>query len=320
MQLKRIIGTVTAAVAFTAAGILYTAHLVKSSDHQDTFNLATRANTSADITDVFVFPAADNPNNVVFAMNVSPLIPPGQGTSKFFDPTLMWQFKIAHGTSFQEDQVIQLGVSGTGASQTITLYGPGKPNEVGTTNTFITPAGSATYNQTALLQNNTIQLFAGPRTDVFFFDLFAFFTFAGDRNFGTHTSQGDPGPESAANPEGLCNGDTASNIAALTPPYDKPPTHPNAPCPAPPTSASFNGFNAGTMSNTALPGGTTSNPALGVYACSTKPTFLASDTLFAGPFNVLTYVVEVPKSLISGPPYNTSNIHVWATVNSSTGS
>jgi hypothetical protein len=320
MKLQRIIGSVTAVVALTAAGVLYAVHPAKSSDHQDTFNLATRANTSADITDVYVFPAPDNANNVVFAMDVSPLIMPGQGTSKFFDPTLMYQFKISHTTSGKEDQVIQLGVNGTGASQKITLYGPGAPNEVGTTNTFLkTPAGTTPYNtSTTTLQNGTIKVFGGPRTDPFFFDLFAFFTFLGDRNYGTHTSQVDPGPETAANPEGLCNGNSAANINSLTPAYDKTPT---MPCPTAPTSASFNGFAAGTMSNTPAGGRTTASaPALGVYACSTLPTFPASDTLFAGPFNVLSLVVEVPKSLISGAPFNTSAIHVWATVNSSTGS
>ncbi len=120
----------------------------------------------------------------------------------------MWQFKIAHGASnYQEDQVIQIGVTGTDASQRITLYGPGAPNEVGTTNTFLrTATGTTTYNSTGSFQNGTIKFFAGPRTDVFFFDLFGFFTFAGDRNWGTHTSQSDPGPETPTNPEGLCNG------------------------------------------------------------------------------------------------------------------
>ncbi len=323
MKVQRIIGSVTAVVALTTAGVLYAAHPAKSSDHQDTYNLATRANTSADITDVFVFPAPDNANNVVFAMDVSPLIPPGMGTSKFFDPTLMYQFKISHKASGVEDQVIQLGVTGTGAAQEITMYGPGAPNEVSTTNTFIgNVAGTTTYNTSSTtLQNGTIKLFAGPRTDPFFFDLFAFFTFAGDRNYGTHTSQADPGPETAANPAGLCNGDYAANIAALTPAYDKT-GNANPACPKGVTFASFNGFPAGTMSNTPTKatGAGPFTPALGTYACSALPNNPASDTLFAGPFNVLSLVVEVPKSLISGPPYNTSAIHVWATVNSSTGS
>ena len=141
------------------------------------------------------------------------------------------------------------------------------------------------------------------------------------------TQMNAAGPETAANPAGLCNGNSAANIAPLTPAYDKSPGHPNMPCPTPPTlggprSVSFNGFPANTMSNSPslATGMAASKPALGVYACSTIATAPASDTLFAGPFNVLSLVVEVPKSLISGPPFNTSSIHVWATVNSSTGS
>jgi hypothetical protein len=317
MQLKRVIGSVTAVVALTAAGVLYAAHPAKSSDHQDTYNLATRSNTSADITDVYVFPAPDNANNVVFAMDTSPLIAPGAGTSHYFDPTLMYQFKISHASTGIEDEVIQVGVNGTGASQTLSLYGPGIPNEVGTTNTFIAPTGTFTFNSPTTLSGGTIQAFAGPKTDPFFFDLFAFFTFAGDRNYGTHTSQSDPGLETSSNPEGLGNGNDAANLAGLAPSYDKTSGgNPGASAP------SFNGFAAGTMSNTNLSGGAAYKPALGVYACSTNP---ASDTLFAGPFNVETIVVEVPKSLLTTASLNkigstSSAIHVWATVNSSTGS
>jgi hypothetical protein len=311
MKLKRILGGTTAVVALTAAVVLYTVHPVKSSDHQDTYNLATRSNTSADITDVYVFPAPDNANNVVFAMDVSPLIPPGMGTTKFFDPTLLWQFKISHQASGMEDQVIQITASGTGASQELTLYGPAKPNEIGVKNTVVNvqPEGTIGYNTTGSFQNGTVQFYAGPKSDPFYFDLFAFFTFLGDRNYGTHTSQSDPGFETATNPEGLGNGDVASNIAALAPSYDK---TGNTPGPNPPANASFNGFASGTMSTSS--GGT--GGALGAYACSINP---ASDTLDAGPFNVLTYVVEVPKSLLT-TGFNTSTIHVWATVSSSTGS
>ncbi len=317
MNLKRIIGAGTAAIAIAAAAVLYTAHPVKSSDHQDTYNLATRTNTSADITDVFVFPSPTNPQNVVFAMDVSPLIMPGQGTTKFFDPTLIWQFKIAHGaTNYKEDQVIQIAATGTGTGQTLSLYGPVAPAEVGTTNTLVTTAsaGNITYNNTGgtTLANN-IQFFAGPRRDPFFFDLFAFFTFLGDRNYGTHTSQTDPGPETGANPEGFSNGNDAANLAQFETqtPYDT--TKGGNPGPAAP---SFNGFAPGKTAGYVAP----ALMALGVkanYACSTNP---ASDILSVGPFNVLSFVVEVPKYLISGPPFNTSTIHVWATANSSTGS
>lgn len=292
MKPRRILGTLAAVGAFAAAAFLYTVHPVKSSDHQDTYNLATRSNTSADITDVFVFPSPANSNNVVFVMNVSPLIPAGQGTTKFFDPTLMWQFKISHGNAGGvEDQVIQLGVSGTDQNQTVTLYGPAKPNEVGTTNTFVSPTGSTSYNKPVTLSNG-ISVFAGPRADPFFFDLFAFFSFLGDRNFSTHSSQSDVGPGNT-----LFNGDNAGVAAQVAPSFDKS---------ANPKTPTFNGFPAGTMSG---PGG---------YACSTNPSQNALADIGGG-FNVLSFVVEVPKSLIT-TNFSSSMIHVWATANSSTGS
>jgi len=270
--IHRVIGGLLAAVALAVVVIAYSVHPVRSSDHQDTYNLATRSNTSADITDVYVFPSPANPANVVFVMNVSPLIPAGMGTAKFFDPTLMWQFKISHGTTGIEDEVIQLGVSGTNASQVVSVYGPGRPNEVGTSNTFLPVSGTVTYNTGATLANG-VQVFAGPRADPFYFDLFAFFKFLGDRNYSNHTSQSDPG---------------TANTLTGTP--------------------TFNGFAAGTMSGTGT----------GAYACSTAAPQNALADINGG-FNVLSYVVEVPRTLLT-TGYSSSVIHVWATVNSSTGS
>ena len=270
--IQRVLGGLIAVAVLVMVAIVYSAHPVRSSDHQDTYNLATRSNTSADITDVYVFPSPANSANVVFVMNVSPLIPAGMGPAKFFDPTLMWQFKISHGTSGVEDEVIQLGVNGTNGAQVITLYGPGKPNEVGTSNTFLPASGSVTYNSSGTLANG-VQVFAGPRADPFFFDLFAFFKFLGDRNFSNHTSQSDPG---------------TGNTLTGTP--------------------TFNGFTAGTMSSSGA----------GAYACSiTAPQNALAD--INGGFNVLSYVVEVPRTLLT-TGYSSSVLHVWATVNSSTGS
>ncbi|MEA2688474.1 MAG: hypothetical protein QOJ39_1934 [Candidatus Eremiobacteraeota bacterium] len=291
MDIRRILGSLTV-VAVAAAAVLYTAHPVKSSDHQDTFNLASRSNMSADITDVFIFPSPTNSNNVVLAMDVSPLIPAGMGTAKFFDPTLMWQFKIAHGATSPEDQVIQFGVTGTGAGQTITLYGPARPNEVATANTFVAAGGSFNYNTSTQL-NNGIKVFAGPRADPFFFDLFAFFSFLGDRNWSTHSSENDPGPQTQGP---LYNGDNVGVPGQFAPAYDKG---------RDPTKPTFNGFPAGTVSGT------------GGYACATDAPQNALADLGGG-FNVLTFVVEVPKSLLT-TGFSSSNIHVWATVNSSTG-
>jgi hypothetical protein len=297
MRIRLILGSLAAAAVATTAVALYTIRPVRSSDHQDTYNLATRPNTSADITDVFVFPSPGNPNNVVLAMDVWPLIPAGMGTSKFFDPSLMWQFKISHATSGIEDQAIQFGVTGTDANQTITMYGPARPNEVATTNTFVPATGSFHYNVATQLSNG-VKVYAGPRADPFFFDLFAFFSFLGDRNWQTHTSQTDPGPQTQGP---LFNGDNVGLAAQVAPAYDKGanPAHPT-----------FNGFAAGTMSGATSP--------LGNYACGTNAPQNALADLGGG-FNVLSFVVEVPRSLLlSG--YSSSTIRVWATTNSSTGS
>jgi hypothetical protein len=289
----RVLLRISAITALVVGVVAYSAHAVRGSDHQDTFNLANRSNTSADITDVFVFPSPTNPNNVVLAMDVSPLIPAGMGTAKFFDPSLMWQFKISHSTSGVEDQVIQFGVSGTDANQVVSVYGPAAPNEVSTTNTFVAQAGTVGYNKSTTLANG-VQVFAGPRADPFYFDLFQFFSFLGDRNFSTHTSQSDPGTGDT-----FANGDNAGVAAAAAPSYDKS-ANPNQP--------TFNGFAAGTMSGTGA----------GAYACSTNP---STNTLadIAGGFNVLTFVVEVPRSLLT-TGFSSQVIHVWATANSSTGS
>jgi hypothetical protein len=286
------LGGIFAIAALVIAVIAFNVHVVRSSDHQDTYNLATRSNTSADITDVYIFPSPTNPANVVFAMDVSPLIPAGMGTTKLFDPSLMWQFKISHVAGGPEDEVMQLGVSGTDTNQVITLYGPGKPNEVGTTNTFIAPTGSATYNKAATLSNG-IALFGGPRADPFYFDLFKFFSFLGDRNYQTHTSQSDPGPGNTltnANAIAGTTGNAVGTTSAKT-------ANPNMP--------SFSGFPAGTLSGT------------GGYACDTSaPQNALAD--IGGGFNVLSYVIEVPRALLT-TGYSSSVIHVWATVNSSTG-
>jgi hypothetical protein len=291
-SIHRVIGGLLAVAALVVVVIAYSAHIVRSSDHQDTYNLANRANTSADITDVYIFPSPTNPANVVLAMDVSPLIPAGMGTAKFFDPTLMWQFKISHSTSGVEDEVIQFGVSGTDSNQVVSVYGPAKPNEVGVTNTLVPVSGNVPYNTSTTLANG-VQAFAGPRADPFFFDLFAFFSFLGDRNAAAHTSQTDPGVGDTLNNSNNVGAGAVYGTAGSKS--------------ANPAMPSFAGFTAGTMSS-----------ASGGYACRTDlPQNALAD--IGGGFDVLSFVVEVPRALLT-TGYSSPVIHVWATANSSTGS
>ena len=52
----RSVGGLLAIAALIVLVVAYSTHALRSSDHQDTYNLATRSNTSADITDVYIFP------------------------------------------------------------------------------------------------------------------------------------------------------------------------------------------------------------------------------------------------------------------------
>ena len=193
-SIQRVIGGLVAAVALVVVAIVYSTHAVRSSDHQDTYNLANRSNTSADITDVYVFPSSANSANVVLAMDVSPLIPAGMGTAKFFDPTLMWQFEdLAFGRAASK---IKSSSSASAAPTRAQVDQRLRSGEAQRSRNDATRscrrAGTVAYNASATLSNG-VQVFAGPRADPFFFDLFAFFSFLGDRNAAAHTSQSRSG-------------------------------------------------------------------------------------------------------------------------------
>ncbi len=176
----------TRAIAAFAAlcltmSLVASGHVALASDHQDTIYLANDR-PGADITDVFVFPAAD-PAKVVLAMDVHPLIPSGEGANTSFDPGVMYQFHIAHGkTSYVTDQVIQFKASGVGADQTMMMYGPAVPGTTGTISHWVAPLGSAAYDRPTPVGKG-VMLYAGPRQDPFYFDLTQFFKIIPDRNY-----------------------------------------------------------------------------------------------------------------------------------------
>ena len=178
------------ACAMVLALVTYTITGSRASDHQD--SPLTVSRPGADITDVFVFPASD-PTKVVLAMDVWPLIVGGQGPSTYFDPGVLYQFKIAHGDAGVEDQVIQFKPSGVGANQQVVMYGPAYPNRTGTLSTIVKKTSSIPYNKVTDLGNG-VTAFAGPREDPFYFDLGQFFKLQPDRNW---QNQPNPPPSSA---------------------------------------------------------------------------------------------------------------------------
>lgn len=152
-------------------------NLAVASDHADTQEVVDRAGT--DISDVYVFPSPENPDNVVLIMNVNPLI--GQGGSASFDPEVLYQFKVDMNKDGMEDRVIQVQFTGTGANQKVKIAGPAAPNEVGTTNTLMTPLPVEGTINSVFNPSENMKVFAGVREDSFFFDLEQFFTILPDR-------------------------------------------------------------------------------------------------------------------------------------------
>ena len=192
--LKRSVGGLTAIAALAVAIFVYAGHAVRASDHQDSPTMISRP--GADITDVFVYQAPDNPANVVLQMNVHPLIPTGMGPSTFFDPAVMYQFKIENNSPLAgvENLVLQFQASGVGASQTINVYGPSAPIITGTKSKFVAKVGSVTYNTVAAALPNGIRVWAGPEKDNFFFDLSRFFLILPDRNYQNQPNPPPPDP------------------------------------------------------------------------------------------------------------------------------
>ncbi|MFN2527288.1 MAG: DUF4331 family protein [Candidatus Baltobacteraceae bacterium] len=181
--MKKFAAFVTAgilALSIMGTFVLYSNQGARSSDHQD--SPVTVSRPGADITDVFVYPSPEHPENVVLAMDVYPLIPTGQGLTKSFDPGVMYQFKISADDSYAAHYVIQFKANGVGANQQLTMYGPGRPNMEGTRSTFIAPSGTMKYNEVATMSNG-VRAFAGPREDPFYFDLSQFFKIIPDRNY-----------------------------------------------------------------------------------------------------------------------------------------
>ncbi len=151
----------------------------RASDHADTPDIA--ANPGTDITDVYIFPSPTNSQNVVFAMNVHPLINPGSGPSTSFDPNVLYQFKIDTNGDGIEDKVIQAKFSGTGAAQTVAISGPVTPSSMGTTNQQVSPYSKTGQINTTFSPTAGMKVFCGAREDPFFFDLDQFFAIFPDR-------------------------------------------------------------------------------------------------------------------------------------------
>src|SRR5436309_12085728 len=125
----------------TAAAIGLT-RWIKASDHKDSALLA--ADHAADIADLYTFRSPANPDNVVLAMTVSGFIPPSEASTTFFDPNVLYQWKIDNNGDAVEDLVIQAFVTGTGGHQVMHVRGRAAPSDIGATDRIIDGAETAT--------------------------------------------------------------------------------------------------------------------------------------------------------------------------------
>ncbi len=172
-----------ASAALLAPTVLAPSTPVLASDHADTAMNFNGGNSVADLTDLYIFPSPQNPNNVVMVMDVFGLIPAGQGASKSFGTDVLYQFKIdvAGGNVNREDLVIQAKFEGTGANQRVRIAGPVRPSRIGGVNVFETPLGGVgTINRT-FEPTPGMRVFAGARQDPFFIDLERLFQIFPDR-------------------------------------------------------------------------------------------------------------------------------------------
>lgn len=172
---------VAAALAAVAVPVCFIGRS-NASDHADTPEIAAAPGT--DLTDVFVFENPKDSDRVVLAMNVHPLIGPGQGGKVSFDPNVLYQFKIDNTGDAVEDLVIQAKFEGNGRDQRVMIYGPTSPSTTGDFNVVERNMQMAKGEiGKTIMGSDGIWAYAGPREDPFFFDLEQFFTILPDRAY-----------------------------------------------------------------------------------------------------------------------------------------
>ena len=173
-------GLIAAGLVVVLGASAFATRHVWASDHQDSPDV--ELNPSMDMTDFYAFPGSA-PGRIALVLNSWAVLTPAETPNTPFDPNLLYQFKIDNTGDAKEDLVMQVVFSGTGASQTVSLYGPIAPPVVGAMgNTLATGKPVLTGKVNTVLGSNTgIQLFAGARSDPFFIDLEQFFRILPDR-------------------------------------------------------------------------------------------------------------------------------------------
>ncbi len=265
-------------IAIVAVVILYNTRAVHSSDHQDSLTVVNRP--ASDLTDIFVYPSPSNPADVVLQMDVDPLIPPSAVGSVSLDPSVLYQFRIANGT-----YTAGSGFSATSDDQVIqfqaTSAGPSQ-----TVNVYgpqAPPSGGTSTSQTVgTLSGNVPFNPATPAT-------------AGILTNGMHVFVGP-----RADPFFF----DLMQFLKIIPDRDYHNHLPGATVPAA-TAASFQGFASATQTS-------------GTVTSTSCATTQASDIFAVGHYNVISIVVEMPKTMLINS--SGSTIGVYGTTSTVSGS
>jgi len=223
----RLLGLGGLAVALAAVGVT---GWLTASDHRDSALLTNDA--AADIADVYTFRSPSNPDNLVLVLTVSGFIPPAEASTTFFDPSVLYQWKIDKNGDAVEDLVIQAFATGSGRHQKMHFRGPVAPSKRDDDDRIkhrdedeeeegedvdrikhreeeeadededrarvrrlrIPTVRVTTGPRPIIAARRGIKVFAGVRDDPFFFDLAQFRKIVG----GLATSFNDPGTDAFA--------------------------------------------------------------------------------------------------------------------------
>lgn len=176
-----------------AMGMLVLAVGLMSGDHNDAPSVR---GTTADIADFYAFEAS-NTDNLVLAMTLQGLLPPGTPTEQAgFDENVLMEFNIDRDNDLREDVLIQAIKRG----DSMYFFGPFSASERGLESTIHTEimhkVRISTVDSVFVEEADGMKFFAGPREDPFFFDRNRFEAYldgnaaGGFNNPGTDTYRG----------------------------------------------------------------------------------------------------------------------------------
>ncbi|HEU0075518.1 MAG TPA: DUF4331 family protein [Dehalococcoidia bacterium] len=155
---------VVATLAVVASAVF--ASMASAADHRDSpLNVDS---PTADINDVYAFRSPTNPDNLVVAISVTPLIAPSDNTTRgVFDSQVTYQVHVDLDGNLIDDAMVNIRKAGN----SLVVEGLGSP-----VSAAITPPGADPIINTA----GPVKVFAGLRDDPFFFDLAGFQGFLSD--------------------------------------------------------------------------------------------------------------------------------------------